>query len=321
MLAICASHSPLMLTGIEATDPARQQGFRDALARARAAIERYDPQLVVVFGPDHFNGLFFDLMPSFCVGIAAESTRDWGLPAEQLDIPRATALACVDALREARFDVAVSYRLKVDHGTTIPLQTLTAGLRRYPVVPIVVNCAAAPRPSFRRSHELGAAVGEFLRERGERIVVIGSGGLSHDPPTPRIESAPAHVVERLIVRHTPSEEELAKREARVLAAARALVAGEGPCQAPSESFDREFLDAWMRGEAGAFDRYSDEFIDREAGFGGHELRCWVAALAALQAIAPVQTALEFYAIVPEWITGMGIAKAWHPDAAAAVRAS
>ena len=32
----------------------------------------FTPDLVVVFGPDHFNGFFYELMPAFCIGTAAE---------------------------------------------------------------------------------------------------------------------------------------------------------------------------------------------------------------------------------------------------------
>ena len=52
---------------------------------------------------------------------------------------------------------------------------------------------------------------------------------------------------------------------------------------------------------------TDKEIDRVAGFGAHEVRTWVAAAAAAQgAWASSQTELNYYHLVPEWITGMGI---------------
>ena len=186
MLAICASHSPLMLTDIEPTDAARQAGFHAAIDSARAALEAYDPELIVVFGPDHFNGLFFDLMPAFCIGLEALSTRDWGLEPVKLNVPCDIARDCIRAVRDAGFDVAFSHRMAVDHGTTIPLKLLAGSATRYAVLPIVMNCAADPRPTFQRIRELGAAVGAHLKTLGKRVIIIGSGGLSHDPPTPRI---------------------------------------------------------------------------------------------------------------------------------------
>jgi 2,3-dihydroxyphenylpropionate 1,2-dioxygenase len=313
MIAVCASHSPLMLTDIEHTDAQRQEDFRAAMARAARMIDAYAPELVVVFGPDHFNGLFFDLMPAFCVGVQAQSTEDWGLAPGMLDVPRELAMDCVRALHAGGFDVAYSHRLKVDHGITIPLHQLAGGLARYPVLPIVVNCAADPRPSFARTRALGEAVGAFLARTGKRVAIIGSGGLSHDPPTPRIAGSAPHVAARLIDRHTPTAEDLQLRQARVMSAARALVAGQGPCQQPSEHFDRQFLAHAVAQDFAALGAYADASIDREAGFGGHEVRCWVAALAALCAAGPAEVTLRYYAIVPEWITGMGVIEARHLD--------
>ena len=321
MLCICASHSPLMLTGIADSQPGRQQRFFDTVAACRARIEAFDPELVVVFGPDHFNGLFLDLMPAFCIPTAASSTRDWGLPAGDLDIPRDIALGAIHACREAGLDVAVSHRMKVDHGTTIPLHKFTGSLARYPVLPVVIDCAAAPRPSFARIRRLGEVMGRYLSTLDKRVLLLGSGGLSHDPPTPRIEEVPPEVAARLIDRHTPSEAELQKREARVVAAAEALVRGEGPCKPPSEPWDRAFMDALLRQDTAKLDAYTDDELDRVAGFGSHEVRCWIAAFAAMHAAGNagagrVTQKLEYYEAIPEWVTGMGVVSAEHAREAA-----
>lgn len=44
----------------------------------------------------------------------------------------------------------------------------------------------------------------------------------------------------------------------------------------------------------------------EAGFGGHEIRCWIAACAAMGELAGPRPRLDYYRLVPEWITGMGL---------------
>jgi len=311
MLAVCASHSPLMLVGMPDTRPGTQERFFAAIEARAAQIAAYDPELVVVFGPDHFNGLFYDLMPSFCVALEAESTRDWGLPPGRLNVPRELTSGCLQALRAEGLDVAMSLRMRVDHGTTIPLHKLTGALDRYPVIPIVINCAADPRPSFARVAKLGAGVGRFLAGLRQRVLVIGSGGLSHDPPTPRLASAAPEVAARLVDRHTPSAEDLRRRESRVIGAANALVKGVGPCLPPSERWDRAFLDDLLGQDLSPFERYTDDAVDRDAGFGGHEVRCWVAAFAAMHAAGPFHSQLHFHEIIPEWITGMAVVSAVH----------
>jgi 2,3-dihydroxyphenylpropionate 1,2-dioxygenase len=303
-----------MLVGMPDSAPGRQQRFFASLDARRAEIEAYDPELVAVFGPDHFNGLFYDLMPSFCIATAAESTRDWAIRQDALNVPREIALGAIEALRAADIDVALSHRMRVDHGVTIPLLKLTGALDRYPVLPVVINCAAAPRPAFARVRRLGEALGRHLAGLGRRVLVIGSGGLSHDPPTPRLGSAAPEVAARLIDRHVPDDAELRRREARVVAAANALVAGGGPCLPPSEAWDRAFLARLLAEDPAALDGYADAALDRDAGFGGHEVRCWVAAFAAMRAVGAIQARLDYYEIVPEWITGMGVVTARHAAA-------
>ena len=303
---ICASHSPLMTVEMEESQQGAQGQFFQEMKSCAAALNKFDPDLVVVFGPDHFNGFFYELMPAFCIGTAAEGTKDWRLESGPLRVPRELAMACIRYLQSRDFDVAISHQMKVDHGITIPLYKLTGALARYQVLPVFINCAADPRPSFRRVRAFGEAIGEFLGGEDIRVTLVGSGGLSHDPPTPRIDQSPPDVARRLIVRATPSQEELDARENRVIKAARDLVVGKGPCLPPSEQWDRDFLGTFLDGRLDRFDAMVDGEIDRVAGFGAHEVRTWVAAAAAARRMGTLATELRYYHLVPEWITGMGI---------------
>jgi 2,3-dihydroxyphenylpropionate 1,2-dioxygenase len=262
--------------------------------------------LVGVFGPDHFNGFFYELMPSFCIGTAAEGSKDWHLDSGALRVPRELAVECARDLISHDIDVAISHAMKVDHGITIPLYKLTGSLARYDVLPVFINCAADPRPSFKRIRAFGAAIGAFLAKQDLKVTLVGSGGLSHDPPTPRIDHSAPEKTDRLVVRRTPTQEELDARESRVIQAARDLVVGKGPCLPPSEQWDHDFLNTMLSGKIEQFDAMTDAEIDRVAGFGAHEVRTWVAAAAAAREMGQVRSELKYYHLVPEWISGMGI---------------
>jgi hypothetical protein len=69
----CLSHTPL----VGFVDPPRPvlNEVNMIIAGARARIEAFKPELVVLFSPDHFNGFFYDMMPSFCIGTAARAER------------------------------------------------------------------------------------------------------------------------------------------------------------------------------------------------------------------------------------------------------
>jgi 2,3-dihydroxyphenylpropionate 1,2-dioxygenase len=306
---VCMSHSPLMLVPeMEPKDRNAERGFYFALRTHAERLRKWKPELVILFAPDHFNGFFHDLMPPFCIGTQAESTRDWGIAKKKLKIDPALAERCVDFVRARDIDIAISRRMKVDHGFTISMLKLFGGIDGAMVLPVFVNCAAHPRPSFKRVRRLGAAIGGFAASLPLRTVIIGSGGLSHDPPTPRL-NAPKKILDRLIDRHTPTAAQYRQREARVIGNAKELAAGFGDLMAPDRDWDRVFLEQLMAMKLEACDRYTDAEIDKKAGFGGHEVRVWVAAFAAMRAVRKAKPKLDFYRVIPEWITGMAVAHA------------
>ena len=249
---ICASHSPLMLTDVEESETGVHAQFFRELDQCAMALHTFNPDLVVVFGPDHFNGFFYELMPMFCIGTAAQGSKDWHLEAGPLKVPRQTALDCVRHLHARDFDVALSHEMKVDHGITIPLYKLTGALNRYSVLPIFINCAADPRPSFKRVRNFGAAIGAFFAGKDMRITFIGSGGLSHDPPTPRLEMSPPDVARRLIQRATPTQEEYEARESRVIRAARDLRRRQRTLSAAGRAMGPHFPQEFCRDQSRGF---------------------------------------------------------------------
>jgi 2,3-dihydroxyphenylpropionate 1,2-dioxygenase len=312
---ICMSHSPLMLVKeLRPKERDAEKRFYEVLGHYRKKLKARPPDVVVIFSPDHFNGFFFDLMPSFCIGTEAQSTEDWELPKEDLKVDSALAEACTRHLHRRGFDLALSRRMKVDHGMTIPLIKLFGRIRGATVIPIFVNCAGDPRPTFRRVRRFGEEVGRFFATTGLDVLFIGSGGLSHDPPTPRPD-APRELLARLIDRHTPEEAEYRRRESRVIANAHELAAGVGPLLAPDRNWDKTFIDRLLNNRLDRCDHYRDDQVDRDAGFGGHEARVWLAAFAAMRASNAAAASLDFYRVIPEWITGMAVAQANLDEAA------
>ena len=65
----CMSHSPLL--NLPGPSAELLGDINGALDSARDFVRDYDPELVVVFAPDHYNGFFYRCMPAFCIGTAA----------------------------------------------------------------------------------------------------------------------------------------------------------------------------------------------------------------------------------------------------------
>lgn len=311
VLACALSHSPLI--GEIEPAPGVLGQIDDAVAQVRTAIEEFDPTVTVVLGPDHFNGVFYDMMPPFCIGSAAQSIGDWGTQERALPVDAKKAARLVEATLAADLDVAQSERMYVDHGMTQTLEMLFGVDYDRPVVPVFINAVGLPLGPMRRVRLLGEAIGREVATWGERVLVVGSGGLSHDPPVPKLEGAAPEVRERLIDGRDYTPEQRQERQRRVIEAARAQTF-DGVGQQPlSEEFDQLVLDTLLDGDIAAVDDWSNEWMATEGGGSAHEIRTWVAAFAAARAAsadpAPPAVAGRWYWPVHEWGAGFGIALA------------
>ena len=312
---ICASHSPLM----EFASPQRAEqeiNVRAAFEKMAAEVKAFDPTLIITFGPDHFNGFFYDLMPSFCVGIRATAAGDWNYGAEnnKINVPEETALHLVRRVLDEGVDVAYSYRMQADHGVTQPLHFLCDGqLDRYPTIPVFINGAAAPMPTTKRTVALGRAIGQFIKSlnlENERVLILGTGGLSHDPPTPQMGSVPPEVEEFLIAGHNPSTEARHARQAKIITVGQKLAAGDTSVAVPlNAAWDIALLETFKNADFAAIEAMTEAEIRRDGGRGGQEVRSWIAAFAALSELGEYHMTTQVYEAISEWIAGFGIVSA------------
>ncbi len=303
----CLSHTPLR--GLYDPDATTVSEVQAVLAAAKKEVEEFDPELIILFAPDHYNGLFYDLMPPFVVATGAESVGDYNTPLGNLSIPADLALDLVRFIHEQDVDVALSHRLQVDHGCTQILDETTGSLTRYPVIPIIINSVAPPFNPYRRIRKLGEAVGQFIAKLNKRVLILGSGGLSHEPPVPLLSGAASEVAEFLISGRNPTPEARAAREARTVAAAKIFGTPECGLTPLNAQWDQAFMDLMASNELHKVDDFEVEVISKEAGRSTHEVRTWVAAFAALSAMGKYTTRQDYYKPVNEWIAGYGVMSA------------
>ncbi|MGB3893552.1 MAG: 3-carboxyethylcatechol 2,3-dioxygenase, partial [Mycolicibacter sinensis] len=192
----CMSHSPLL--NLPGPPPELMHDIETAIDQAAAFVADFDPQLTVVFAPDHYNGFFLRLMPPFCIGTSAQGIGDYGTYAGPLNVAADLAADCAAAVLDRGVDVAVSAGMDVDHAMVQPLQRLFGDATACPVIPIFINAVAAPLGPIHRARALGAAVGDYLATLDLRVLILGSGGLSHDPPIPTLATAPPVTRDRLL---------------------------------------------------------------------------------------------------------------------------
>ncbi len=313
MKIVCASHSPLIYFPARETD--NVAAMRTAMAETRARVRAFDPQLIVMFGADHYGGHQMASMPAFCVGVEATALADVGGTPGALDVPRELAVRCVDALREDDVDVAVSYAMEVDHGFSQALHELTGGVDAYPVLPLFVSCLQPPFVPFKRARAFGAAMARFVAGLDlDRVLILGSGGLSHDPEMlfPAIDDVSAEWRPYHLLGNRQSDVPQAKWISYEIeahhAAAGMLARGELPIEALriSAAWDARFLDLLANGDLASVDRWTPKQVIAEGGFGAMEVLSWIAAAQCMADATGARPAPTFHAAIPEVGVGFGI---------------
>ncbi|WP_308014344.1 MULTISPECIES: catechol 1,2-dioxygenase [unclassified Rhodococcus (in: high G+C Gram-positive bacteria)] len=301
MLGVGASHSTLMNTHWDqVVHTERAEAFRAGLTVARERIVEARPDVVVLVGSNHFRGFWLDLIPSFTLGVGeVVAAGDGGTPKGPQKTDPEFARALAQRLVDAGTEVAISARLQIDHGQSHAIQYLLDGID-VPVVPLVVNVFAAPLPTLPRVAELGHNIPEAVAAIGDRrVVVIASGGLSHQLPWPSDWTAPDGEDEEFLVEAWLNGrgewERYDKRR-------REIIVGAQPTIFPE--FDEQFLRDLELGALEQYTQWTSERIAENAGNGGQELRTWLLMAAAL-GFAPGKALA--YSPMPEWLTGMGVA--------------
>jgi protocatechuate 4,5-dioxygenase, beta chain len=160
--------------------------FFDGFNDVHSWLAREKPDVAVVFYNDHGLNFFLDKLPTFAVGAAAEYRNEdegWGIPVSR-SVPGDPELSwhLINALVADNFDVTMCQEMLVDHAVTIPMALIWPD-QAFPVkiVPVEINTVQHPLPSLKRCHNLGRSIGRAIESypRDLRVMVIGTGGLSH----------------------------------------------------------------------------------------------------------------------------------------------
>jgi 2,3-dihydroxyphenylpropionate 1,2-dioxygenase len=154
---------------------------------------------------------------------------------------------------------------------------------------------------------LGEALGTFLDRVPRRTLLIGSGGLSHEPPVPTLAHPDLAVRERITVRVEPTAAEREAKTLRVMAAGVALASGDSAMKPLNPAWDARWMDALVLGGAAldSLNELAANDIEREAGLSAHESKTWLVARCSLRTDGPLSCRLRHYQAIPEYIAGYG----------------
>ncbi len=226
------------------------------------------PDVIVMFFNDHASSFFFDLYPTFAIGIgeqfevADEGAGKRPLPAIRGNLDLSIHIA--EQLVNDEFDMATFFDRPLDHGVFSPLPLMLSHEPQWPcaLVPIMINVVQHPLPTARRCYKLGQAVKRAIESFPQdlKVVIIGTGGLSHQVHGER--------------------------------------AGFN-----NEDWDREFMDLFVRDPERLLELKHTDFV-RLGGAEGAEIIMWMAMRGALP--GPIRALHESYYLATSTAMGVGL---------------
>jgi protocatechuate 4,5-dioxygenase, beta chain len=187
--AIGTSHIPAVGVAIDKgrTQDDYWKPYFDKLPPAREWMAKMNPDVCIVVYNDHATAFSLELIPTFALGVAAHyGIADEGFgPRPVPDVIGHPELAwhLAESLILDEFDMTLVNEMEVDHGLTVPLSVAYGQPDAWPckVVPLAVNVVQYPPPTGNRCFRLGQAIRRAIDSYpgDERIVIFGTGGMSH----------------------------------------------------------------------------------------------------------------------------------------------
>jgi protocatechuate 4,5-dioxygenase beta chain len=191
--AMAMTHSPGLTGWFDRAPRAQQESALHALAEMRRRLEAVRPDLLVMFSNDHLLNWPINNMPEYTIGIGDQHVgpADWfdeWLGMEKYRVPGHADLAryLVNEGARRRIAFASLREMQFDDGISVPTHYLNPDAR-FQLVPVTMNCNVPPIPTPGRAYEVGGIVRDMIRAYPgrERVAVIATGGLSHEPGGPR----------------------------------------------------------------------------------------------------------------------------------------
>jgi protocatechuate 4,5-dioxygenase beta chain len=192
---VATSHIPAIgaaLDNDKAGEPYWQPVFK-GFERSKEWIAKLKPDVCIVVYNDHASAFSLDIVPTFALGCAAEfriADEGWGpRPVPPVKGHPELAWHIVQSVVLDEFDLTIVNKMDVDHGLTVPLSLMFGQPEEWPcpIVPLCVNVVVYPVPTGHRCYMLGKAIRKAVEsfDRDLRVVIFGTGGMSHQLQGPR----------------------------------------------------------------------------------------------------------------------------------------
>ena len=191
---VALSHAPGLTGWLDKATEAEQRNLTEGFTELGRLLRATRPDVIIGIANDHLLNLPMDGTVDFCVGIAdawsgpAEWFRDW-LNVDDYAVPGNRELARTLVREGGRRGLKLGFadKLLFDDNWSVPLLYLTPDYD-IPLVPIHMNCIMPPLPGPELCHEVGRTIADIVRKcrpAGERVAIMATGGMAHDPGGPK----------------------------------------------------------------------------------------------------------------------------------------
>lgn len=187
--AFAASHSPGITGWPERAEASKVDAVNTAFGAIRDQVAELEPDAMIIVSVEHFTNFHLGNLPAFAIA-TGESYLGPTTPemAEFLNVPQHTYPGDASLGRylyefalESEFDPSlVEGGLEFDENFCVPLKHVDPD-SRIPLVPIIVNGVNPPWPTPKRCYDFGQMLARAVenQSQAQRVVVFGTGGLSH----------------------------------------------------------------------------------------------------------------------------------------------
>ncbi len=178
-------HVPSIPTGGYGESPEQKALSDSAFETIARRLAELEADTIIIVGDDHYENFGPHCIPS-CLIVTGDidlSAHAQTLGMQGGPIPNNEALAkhILETGYREGIDWAFAKSLDVDHSVGIPYHMAVKRNPQMNIVPIYLNCVVEPFIPSRRACELGRSIGRAVASfsGNERVVVFGTGGISH----------------------------------------------------------------------------------------------------------------------------------------------
>jgi AmmeMemoRadiSam system protein B len=180
--SMVSCHAPALFLRQPGEDPDQLDATIEGMRRLGQVLDHTKPDALIVVGLDHLEAFSLDVSPAFAVVVGPEVTGSFGRKQYRVEVHQELARALLDGCLQRDIDMAFCHKAFMGHAFVVPFEFILEQ-RRIPIVPVFVNVYVPPLPQPQRAYQLGRCIAEIVAERGERVAILASGGMSHYPGT------------------------------------------------------------------------------------------------------------------------------------------